>query len=377
MGRSRTTGIVTDAGGNRIINKIHQGTRIYARLGKVTLAAAESELRRRIAEVEEEAQRGSAARRTFGKACIRYLSEKSAKRSIDTDAYHIGLIEPWIGSLDLVAIHNDTPELVAFRKQRLEVDKVSLTTVKRTLEVLRHILNLAARKWRNEDNQPWLPIAPPLLDMPKNPHARAPYPLAWDEQRLLFSWLPKHLAEMALFKVNTGTRESEVCGLQWEWEQKVPELSTSVFVIPGGHVKNAEDRLVVMNETARAVIDARRGEHRTHVFAHRDKPVVHMNNTAWQRARREAAAEYEAILGRPCPPPFARIRVHDLKHTYGRRLRSAGVSLETRKLLLGHKNGDITTHYSAAEIGELVMASNRLSTAKATPTITLLRASNG
>jgi len=145
MGRSRTAGIVTDAGGNRIINKIHQGTRIYARLGRVTLAAAESDLRRRIAEVEEETQRGSAARRTFGKACIRYLSEKSAKRSIDTDAYHIGLIEPWLGPLDLVAIHNDTPELVAFRKHRLEVDKVCLTTVKRTLEVLRHILNLAAR----------------------------------------------------------------------------------------------------------------------------------------------------------------------------------------------------------------------------------------
>lgn len=32
MGRSRTSGIVTDAGGNRIINKVHQGVRIYARL---------------------------------------------------------------------------------------------------------------------------------------------------------------------------------------------------------------------------------------------------------------------------------------------------------------------------------------------------------
>ncbi len=260
MGRSRTSGIVTDAGGNRIINKVHQGMRIYARLGKVTVAAAENDLRRRIAEVEEEAKRGSAARRTFGKACVRYLSEKAAKRSIDTDAYHIGLVEPWLGSLELVAIHNDTPELVAFKTHRLEVDKVCGTTVKRTLEVVRHILNLAARKWRTEDNQPWLPIAPPLLEMPKNPHARAPYPLAWDEQRLLFSWLPKHLAEMALFKVNTGTRESEVCGMQWAWEQRVPELSTSVFVIPGGYVKNTDDRLVVLNETARAVIEARRGQ---------------------------------------------------------------------------------------------------------------------
>ena len=56
------------------------------------------------------------------------------------------------------------------------------------------------------------------------------------------------------------------------------------------------------------------------------------------------------------PAIFARVRVDDLKHTYGRRLRSAGVSLETRKLLLAHKNGDITTHYSAAEIGELIAA---------------------
>jgi len=377
MGRSRTSGIVTEAGGNRIINKVYQGVRIYARLGRVTLAAAEDHLRRRIAEIEEEEKRESAARRTFGKACVRYLTEKAAKRSIDTDAYHIGLIEPWLGKLELVAIHNDTPELVAFRKHRLDVDKVSPTTVKRTLEVVRHILHLAARKWRTEDNQPWLPIAPPLLEMPKNPHARAPYPLAWDEQRLLFSWLPKHLAEMALFKVNTGTRESEVCALQWAWEQNVPELNASVFVIPGGHVKNAEDRLVVLNQTARAVVDARRGEHPTHVFSFRGEPIVRMNNTAWQRARREAAQQYETELGRPCPPIFAQVRVHDLKHTCGRRLRSAGVSLETRKLLLGHKNGDITTHYSAAEIGELIAATNRICAAKGTPSITLLRVANG
>jgi len=52
--------------------------------------------------------------------------------------------------------------------------------------------------------------------------------------------------------------------------------------------------------------------------------------------------------------------VHDLKHTFGRRLRAAGVSLETRKVLLGHKSGDITTHYSAPEIAELLEAANRV-----------------
>ena len=52
--------------------------------------------------------------------------------------------------------------------------------------------------------------------------------------------------------------------------------------------------------------------------------------------------------------------MHDLKHTFGRRLRAAGVPNETRKVLLGHRNGDITTHYSAPELQELLEAANRL-----------------
>lgn len=44
---------------------------------------------------------------------------------------------------------------------------------------------------------------------------------------------------------------------------------------------------------------------------------------------------------------LSRGRVHDLKHTLGRRLRTAGVLLETRKVLRGDKTGDITSHYSA------------------------------
>ena len=51
--------------------------------------------------------------------------------------------------------------------------------------------------------------------------------------------------------------------------------------------------------------------------------------------------------------------MHDLKHTYGHRLRAAGVGFEDRKLLLGHKAGHITTHYSAPETGTLIEASEK------------------
>ena len=177
------------------------------------------------------------------------------------------------------------------------------------------------------------------------------------------------------------------------WEIAVPELNTSVFVIPGGLVKNREDRLIVLNQVAVAVVNARRGIHPEFVFSFRGvlprngrrthkplcargpgEPLDCMNNGGWQEARKRAAAKYAARFGRPAPWGFAHVRVHDLKHTFGRRLRAAGVGAETRKALLGHTNGDITTHYSAAELAELINAVNKIDRSLATPALTLLKA---
>ena len=67
--------------------------------------------------------------------------------------------------------------------------------------------------------------------------------------------------------------------------------------------------------------------------------------------------------------------MHNLRHTFGRRLRGAGVVLETRKALLGHANGDITTHYSAAELGELLNAAEKIAQrgVMQSPTLTVVR----
>ncbi len=83
----------------------------------------------------------------------------------------------------------------------------------------------------------------------------------------------------------------------------------------------------------------------------------------------------EEDTGRLAPFGFRHIRVHDLKHTFGRRLRAVGVSLETRKVLLGHTTGDITSHYSAPELGELIQATGRVCRTKSgkSPALTLLK----
>ena len=203
--------------------------------------------------------------------------------------------------------------------------------------------------------------AAPKIKLLKVTDAREPYPLSWDEQTALFKELPVHLARMALFKVNTGCRDQEVCGLRWEWEVEVPELETTVFLIPGSKVKNGDERLVVLNRVARDVIESVRGQHPEHVFVYRGRPIETMNNNAWQKARQRAQ--------------LTQVRVHDLKHTFGRRLRAAGVSFEDRQDLLGHRSGRITTHYSAAELSNLLEAANRVCEggSRKTPALVMLK----
>lgn len=226
--------------------------------------------------------------------------------------------------------------------------------------MVRRILNLAARLWRDDNGMTWLDT-PPLIQMLPVTDARPPYPLSWEEQRTLFRALPDHLARMALFKVNTGCREQEVCQLRWDWEVEVPQLETLVFIVPGAVVKNREDRLVVLNRVAASVIEQVRGNHPKHVFTYKGKPVQTINNSGWKTARKKV-----------CLP---QVRVHDLKHTFGRRLRAANVPLETRKVLLGHRNGDITTHYSAPELEELFAAANKVCEEKSgkTPALVMLK----
>ena len=68
-------------------------------------------------------------------------------------------------------------------------------------------------------------------------------------------------------------------------------------------------------------------------------------------------------------------RARNKKHTFGRRLRAARVSLEDRQDLLGHKSGRITTHYSAAELGNLIGAAERVcgEDSRKSPALVVLR----
>jgi len=337
---------------------------------------AERYLNKRLDEIRQSIVYGVRQKHLFREAATKYLLENQHKRSIATDAIHLTQLDRWIGDKNIDQIHDGTLQpFIAFRQKEVKNKTINLA-----LEVVRHILNLAARSWRDEHGKTWLETAP-LITMLNLNDARKPYPLSWDEQGHLLKHLLPHHEKMLLYKVNTGCREEEVCLLQWDWEVQVPELNTSVFILPGEIVKNTEDRLVVLNRVAKSVIDSCRGDHPKYVFTwkrgpkSKPAPLKSMNNSAWQNSRDAAAESYNETFGYDAPYGFANIRVHDLKHTFGRRLRSAGVALETRKVLLGHKNGDITTHYSAPEVRELIDAANMICEAdiRKTHTLTVLK----
>ena len=137
----------------------------------------------------------------------------------------------------------------------------------------------------------------------------------------------------------------------------------------------------MLNRVAKSVVESVRGLHPVNVFvrAHKKvgepRPVTKMNNTVWTAARERAADAWTKEHGEPAPAGFRSIRVRDLKHTFGRRLRAAGVSFEDRQDLLGHRSGRITTHYSQAELTNLIEAADKIcdTESRKSPATTWLR----
>jgi integrase len=333
------------------IEKIINGHRIYEATGETNYRRAAAYYDRRIQEIRQVIVHGDRPKVTFKEAAEKFLKGDCPTRSLERAGYAFEKVLPFIGDVQIECVHDGS--LSEFKEFRLHAG-ISAGTINKELGFVRRVLILAARKWRHDNGSQYLSEAP-LIEMVKGP-ARKPYPLEWQEQVRFFVELPAHLERMALFDVNTGLRTSELCGLRWSWEIQVPELDTFVFMLPEDVTKNGEERIVVLNRIARSVVDSQRGIHREYVFTYKGARISRIGNHAWRKARNRAN--------------LPQVRVHDLRHTFGHRLRAAGVSFEDRQDLLGHRSGRITTHYSAPDISRLLHAVDSICEQKRT---TILR----
>ena len=359
MGRKTIPGLIMRAGIWHIDKRIC-GRRVCQSAGTAELKEAETYLARLMEQTRQAQVYGVRPARTFEQAAAKFVLENQHKRSIGDDVMHLKQLVPVLSATPIDRIHRGT--LQPWIEKRQLAGKAA-GTINHGLKVVRRILNLASSEWVDEHGLTWLSAAP-KIKLLSDSDQRQPHPLSWDEQARLFRALPEYLAQMVLFAVNTGCRDQEVCQLRWEWEVKVPELAVSVFIIPGSRVKNGGERLVVLNRVARSVIDIRRGVHKEFVFTFRGEAISRMMTSAWTRARVRTG--------------LANVRIHDLKHTFGRRLRAAGVSFEDRQDLLGHRSGRITTHYSAAELSRLIEAAELVTHRNGTrPDLVVLRGKLG
>jgi len=343
MGRKQS-GIYQDSSKRWCVDKVYRGTRLRERFA--TLEEAENWLIRQLEILRQANLFGVRKMRTFNEAAARYLVEHQNKVSLQTDIYMLESVMPFIGNLTLDKIHDAT--IAPYVTKRLK-DGRSHKTINLALAIVSRILKLASRSWRDEESgKTWLETAPLIKILPLIGFQREPRPISWSEQKRLIEVVPQHLLKMVLFDLNTGARDEVVCGLKWEWEIEIPELGTSVFLIPKESVKGRKrDRVLVCNKVAKELIDAQRGINDEYVFTYKGHRIGTMNNSAWQRARRLAG--------------LGDLHVHDLRHTVGMRLREAEIREETIADILWHNRRSMTAHYSVAQVAELYDALNKIS----------------
>ena len=338
------------------VDKQINGKRIQCSTGTTELREAQEFLFHLVERERKIRVYGEPELHSFTEAANRYKEEET-KKSLNRDVQDIDCVEPYIGHLNLNQVHMGA--LQTFINERRELG-IKSSTINRAFASIRLVLKHAALVLRDQNGNPWLAHVPELTKLNWK-DGRKPYPIDRFQESLLMKHLNAELRILTMWLINTGMRSQEMLNLRWSWRREVPELGCYVFDVPGEFTKNNNDRVVVMNRVTQQILDNRSCTGVDLVFANanglkRDKVLT----TNWKTARVRAADEFEALTGRVADWGFRNLRVHDLRHTFATRLRRSGVSLEVRKDLLSHVNSDVTTHYSAGELAELIEAVERL-----------------
>lgn len=330
--------------------------------GCSTIKEAARVLTRRVAEVRAQLIAGPIIReRTYLEAAAEYIADLERRGKDSARALlDVNMLIDTIGSLPLSHVHQRAIQ------DWIDVQKGTRSsgTVARALRTTSAVLNLAARVLR-DGNQPWLGCAVPKLIAP-DWGTRQPIRITWDEQDRLIAALPALLVPPVLFALATGARQAEITTLRWDQHRRVEGLpGWAAWWIPpevrkGNARKSASDqegRYIVCNATARAVIEQ---QDRTQdlVFPSRSGAAMdRVNNRTWRAAVKTAGLA---------------IRFHDLRHTFGERLATAGVPFDARKTILGHHHNDITAHYSTPGLSRLIEEAEKVR--RPSPTLAVVAA---
>jgi integrase len=283
----------------------------------------------------EQDKLGAKPSRTWEEAVVKFLGETGHKRTHDRDRDKS--ILRWLDCV-LGGKHLDEIDRTLIDQIKVTRAKIATqSTANRYLAVIRSVLRKACNEWE------WVDRVPKVsLFREKDGRIRS---LSAAEFLKLHSELPPHLADMALFSVATGLRQANVS--QLEWSQVNLELLHAV--IPPEKHKNGRPHPVPLNEAAVEVIKRKVGQHPTHVFTFRGKPVTQVSTKAWRDALVRAGID--------------NFRWHDLRHTFATWHRQAGTPTHELQRLGGWKTLSMVERYAHVAPEGLQIAAGRLDNA--------------
>ena len=307
------------------------GERIRRTTGTANKVLAQEFHDRFKSELWRISQLGEKPRRTWNEAAVRWLKESGHKATIDQDKSHLRWLDAHLGGKYLDAISRAVIDRITDVKL---AEGVSNATVNRPLEVVRAILRKCVNDWE------WLDRAPQVR-MLKEPTRRVRFLTRIEAQRLLAA-LPEHLAAMATFSLATGLRRANVTGMQWSQVDLVRRLA---WIHPD-QAKARKAIAVPLNAEAVLIIRSRIGNHETHVFSFRGRPIRQVSTKAWYRALQRAGIED--------------FRWHDLRHTWASWHVQHGTPLHALQELGGWESPEMVRRYAHFSAEHLAPYADRL-----------------
>ena len=139
---------------------------------------AEQYLIHRLEQLRQQRVYGVRRTRIWREAATRYLVEFADQPSAWLTATYLEQLDPYIGDLPLTHIDDDSLEPYVQHRRKAGI---SHRTINIALERVIRILNVCARKWRDEERRPWLDTVPMITKLDEKKAKRLPYPMSWEE----------------------------------------------------------------------------------------------------------------------------------------------------------------------------------------------------
>ncbi|MBP5789084.1 MAG: site-specific integrase [Neisseriaceae bacterium] len=257
---------------------------------------------------------GEKPKRTWDEACIRWLDEKGAKKSIEDDKSRMRNLPELRGML-LGDITRDLVMTIIAKKT------CSDATKNRYIALIRAIFNRAMKQWEWIDNTPHFSM-----------YSENKKRIRWltpEQAKRLIEVAPLYMAQMIKFSLATGLRQRNVLTLKW---QQI-DLERRVCWYYADETKSGRALGVSLNDIAMQVLDEQQGKHPKYVFTNaRGTQMRYIQNRDWNSLLQKAEIE--------------NFRWHDLRHTWASWLIQRGVPLAALQEMGGWETPSMVQRYA-------------------------------